>query len=186
MPIFKSAGDKHALAIAMTGVKLGDRLLMVGCTDQTLLAAIGAKVGLSGRACAVVTSEAEAARARAGAERAGFLLELDTAPLGALPYPDASFDLVVIDNLNGAIANATPEQRVATLQHAKRTLAPRGRLVLIERAPRPGLGSLFRIAAPDPYYRRTGGALGALKAEGFRAVRHLAERDGLSFFEGIV
>ena len=62
------AGQKHSLAIAMTGVKLGDRLLQVGCTDASLLGAIGSKVGLSGRVCAVVPDD-DARRARAGAPR---------------------------------------------------------------------------------------------------------------------
>lgn len=170
----------------MTGVKLGDRLLQIGCTDASLFAAIGSKVGLSGRACALVATEEDAARARKGAERAGVLLELERAPLGDFAYDDHSFDLIVVDNQAGLIANARPEQRVATLQHARIALAPRGRLVMIERARRAGLGALFSRAGTtvDSDYLRSGGAVAALKAEGFKAVRQLAERDGLSFFEG--
>src|SRR5687768_7167815 len=69
--------QKHALAIAMTGVNLGDRLLQVGCTDASLSGAIGSKVGLSGRVCAIVADNANAQRARRAAERSGFLLELE-------------------------------------------------------------------------------------------------------------
>src|SRR2546425_3096029 len=151
MAFFRRSGEKYALAIAMTGVKLGDRLLHVGCTDASLVAAISSKVGLSGRACALVSSDAEEARARSGAERGGILLEIEKAPLGNFPYPDHSFDVVVVDNQNGLIANARPEGRVAVLQQARRRLVPRGRTVMIERAPRAGLGALFRAgAAPDP------------------------------------
>jgi len=53
---------------------------------------------------------------------------------------------------------------------------------------RGGLGALFGSsgAAPvDPHYKSSGGAVAALEAEGFRASRLLAERDGLSFFEGV-
>ena len=81
-----------------------------------------------------------------------------------------------------------PEQRVATLQQAFRTLAPRGRIVVIERGARGGLGALLGSSASapvDPHYKSSGGALVALEAEGFRAARLLAERDGLSFFEGV-
>jgi len=186
MAFFRRSGGTHALAIAMTGVKLGDRLLQVGCTDASLIAAISAKVGLSGRACALVSTDPDEARARSGAERAGILLEIEKAPLNNFPYPDRSFDLVVVDSQHGLIANARPDERVATLQQARRTLVPRGRIVLIERAPRAGLGALFHGGAPpDPHYQSSGGAVAALKAEGFKAVRQLAERDGLSFFEGI-
>jgi ubiquinone/menaquinone biosynthesis C-methylase UbiE len=185
--LFKRTGDKHALAIAMTGVKLGDRLLQIGCADPSLLIAISSKVGMSGRACVLISTDEEAARARRSAERAGVLLEVEQAPLNQFPYEDRAFDLIVIDNQDGVLAGLRPEQRVAALQQARRTLAPRGRIVIIERAPRAGLGALLTrtAVAVDPHYQNTGGALTALRAEGFKAVRQLAERDGLSFFEGI-
>jgi hypothetical protein len=85
------------------------------------------------------------------------------------------------------LSSMTPEQRVATLQQAFRTLEARGRIVVIERAARGGLGALFGSASDpvDPHYKSSGGALVALEAEGFRAARLLAERGGLSFFEGV-
>jgi ubiquinone/menaquinone biosynthesis C-methylase UbiE len=187
MALFRRAGEQHALAIAVAGVKLGDRLLQVGCTDGSLLAAMSAKVGMSGRACLLVNTDDEVTRAHRGAERAGVLLEVEKAQLRNFPYEDRAFELIVFDNQDGLIANVRPEERVAALQEARRTLAPRGRIVIIERAPRAGLGALLSRAAPevDPHYQNTGGALTALRAEGFKAVRQLAERDGLSFFEGI-
>jgi SAM-dependent methyltransferase len=187
VPIFKRSGQKHALATAMTGVKVGDQLLQIGCSNPSLLAAISSKVGMSGRACVIVASDDDAASAHRAAERAGVLLEVEKAPPGHFPYEDGAFDLIVIDNQDGFIANMKPEQRIATLQEARRTLAPRGRIVIIERAARAGLGALLtRMAAPvDPHYGNTGGAITALQAEGFKAVRQLAEREGLSFFEGI-
>jgi ubiquinone/menaquinone biosynthesis C-methylase UbiE len=185
---FRRTGQKHALAIAMTGVSMGDRLLHIGCTDASLLGAISAKVGLSGRVCALMSDDADAARARRGAEDAGVLLELETGHLDAFPYDDAAFNLIVLDNRRGLLSSMRPERRVATLRQAYRTLAPRGRIVIIERAPRGGLGALIRPSAEtpiDPLYAATGGAVAALKAEGFRGARALAERDGLSFFEGV-
>ncbi len=171
----------------MTGVKLGDRLLQLGCSDPSLLSALAGKVGMSGRACVAAESDDEIERARRAAERAGLLVEVERAGLGALPYDDRSFDLVVVDNLAGGLSSARPEHRVAALQQARRVLAPRGRIVVLERGPRSGLGALLtRAQAPaNPHYEASGGAVAALKAEGFKAVRQLAERDGLSFFEGI-
>jgi ubiquinone/menaquinone biosynthesis C-methylase UbiE len=188
VPFFRRAEQKHALAIAMSGVALGDRLLQVGCTDASLLGAIGSKVGLSGRVCAVVPDEHHAARARRAAEKSGFLLELETGSLVHFPFEDGAFNLIVVDNQNGLLSSMRPDQRVATLQQAFRTLAPRGRIVIIERGARGGLGALFGSPAPipvDPHYKSSGGAVAALEAEGFRAPRLLAERDGLSFFEGV-
>jgi SAM-dependent methyltransferase len=172
----------------MTGVKLGDRLLLVGCSEASLLAAISSKVGLSGRACAVMPSTADAARARRGAEDAGVLLEMSTDEVTKFPFEDRSFDLIVVDNKEGLLSSLKPELRVAVLQQAFRTLAPRGRIVVIDRGPRAGLGALLKPAASapaDPHYEASGGIIAALKAEGFKAARHLAERDGLSFFEGV-
>ena len=188
MGLFRRGGGKHALTVAMTGVTLGDRLLNIGCTDPSLLGAISAKVGLSGSACAIVPNEADAARARRGAEAAGVLLELHTGSLTQFPFEDAAFNLIVLDNQEGLLSSARPELRVAILQQAFRTLAPRGRIIFIERAPRAGLGALFRSPASAPvdaHYRSSGGAVAALQAAGFRAARPLADRDGMSFFEGV-
>jgi ubiquinone/menaquinone biosynthesis C-methylase UbiE len=187
VPFFRRAGQKHSVAIAMTGVALGDRLLQVGCTDASLLGAIGSKVGLSGRVCAVVPDDTHAARAKRAAEKSGFLLELETGNLEHFPFEDAAFNLIVVDNQDGMLSSLRPEHRVATLQEARRALAPRGRIVVIERAARGGLGALFGSTAPvpvDPHYKSSG-AVAALEAEGFRAARLLAERDGVSFFEGV-
>jgi ubiquinone/menaquinone biosynthesis C-methylase UbiE len=187
MTMFRRSGEKHSLGIAMTGVTLGDRLLQIGCGDAALAAALSAKAGMSGRACLLVATDEEVARATRAAERAGVLLEVERAALDRFPYEDRGFNLIVIHNQDGLIAGMTPEQRVAVLQEARRVLAPRGRIVIIERAPRAGLGALLSRTAmvADPHYKNTGGAITALQAEGFKAVRPLAERDGLSFFEGI-
>ena len=47
------------------------------------------------------------------------------------------------------------------------------------------LGHRVRTPPVDPHYQSSGGAITALQAEGFRAARLLAERNGLSFFEGV-
>ena len=187
MPLFGRPQQKHTLAIAMTGVKLGDSLLYIGCSDPSLLSAIGSKVGLSGRVCAIVRDASEAARARRGAEDAGILLELESGDSSRFPFGDAAFNLIVLDNQDGALTTLAPEDRVALMRECFRTLAPRGRAIVIERAARGGLGALFRPGAQpaDARYQASGGAIAALEAEGFRAARLLAERQGLSFFEGV-
>ena len=189
VPFFRrQPQQKHALALAMTGATLGDRLLQVGCTDASLLGAIGIKAGLSGRVCAIVPDDAHAERARRAAEKFGFLLEVETGRLDHFPFEDGAFNLIVVDNQHGLLSSMRPEQRVATLREAFRVLTPRGRIVIIEQGPRAGLGALFgsRTSAPvDPRYAAAGGAIVALEAEGFRAARLLAERDGLYFFEGV-
>ena len=47
----------------MTGIKLGDRVLILGVSDTALIAALGIKAGLTGRTCIVDTGEREVAHA---------------------------------------------------------------------------------------------------------------------------
>src|SRR5262245_15617626 len=51
------------LAVSMAGVKLGDRLLVIGCSDPKLIAQLAAKTGLTGRAVAIDAREALVAAA---------------------------------------------------------------------------------------------------------------------------
>ena len=48
--MFLKRDNPHSLVVGMTGVKMGDRLLQVGCAHGGRLAAVASKVGLSGRA----------------------------------------------------------------------------------------------------------------------------------------
>jgi ubiquinone/menaquinone biosynthesis C-methylase UbiE len=172
----------------MTGVNLGDRLLMIGCTDASLLSAIGSKVGLSGRVAAVVSDESRASRARRGAEQGGILLEIERNNLETLPFEDGAFNLIVVDAQDGLLAKMRPEPRRALLREAFRVSSPRGRIVIIERRNRPGIGGFLKRSPPpaeDQAYESSGGSIAALQDAGFRAARLLAERDGLSFLEGV-
>ena len=79
------------LVVSMTGVRLGERVAQIGCAHGGRLAAIAKKVGLSGRAVAIVPDDASAARARKGAAQAGVLVEIETAPPTRVPADDAAF-----------------------------------------------------------------------------------------------
>ena len=80
--------DPYLLLVSMAGVKMGDRLVQVGCAHGGRLAALAGKVGLTGRAVAVVPDSEAAARATKGAADAGVLVELETAPPTRLPIGD--------------------------------------------------------------------------------------------------
>ena len=165
----------------MVGLKLGASVLQLGGRDGQLIAELARVVGISGEACAVAETDAECDHVRRAAERAGVLVEISTAALGALPCTPESFDVVVAPDLIGGLRM---NERVLCLQQALKVLRPNGRCVVIEAAQRGGLGSLFSQRALDRTYLLNGGAVGALEAEGFRAVRLLAEREGKSFVEG--
>ena len=93
--MFLKRDNPHSLVVGMTGVKMGDRLLQVGCAHGGRLGAVAAKVGLSGRAAVAAPDESSAERARKGAADAGVLVDVDVAPPTRLPFENDAFDLAV-------------------------------------------------------------------------------------------
>ena len=178
---FGRKDDPHALVVGMTGVKMGDRLAQIGCAEGGRLAAVAAKVGLSGRAVAVVPDDASASRAQKGAARAGVLVEVKVAPPRRLPLEGGAFDLAVVDDTAGLLATMTVEDRTATIRELLRVLRPGGRVVALGAGRRGGIGGLFASRPPPAAFD----AVPALQAEGFRSVRMLAEREGLAFVEAV-
>jgi ubiquinone/menaquinone biosynthesis C-methylase UbiE len=182
---FSRRDDPYLLVVRMVGVKMGDRLVQVGCAHGGRLAAVAAKVGLSGRAVAIVPDEPSAARAQKGAASEGVLIEIQTAPATRLPLDDGSFDLAVVDDTAGLVGVLRAEDRVAAVRELARILRPGGRVMIIGTAPRGGFGALVSRAQSGPPFTASGDANRALEADGFVSVRTLAERDGLVFVEGI-
>ena len=183
MPLFKKLpGGFLDLAVSMVGVKLGDRLLQVGCGDGALLAALAGKVGLTGRACAVDATPEGVARGLAGAARGGALVDVAEAPFHALPHDADAFDIVV---LHEVLAAARDEDRRAWVREAVRVVRPGGRILVVERLPRTGLAALLGQPPAHPSYAASGGAQAALASAGCIAVRTLSERAGFRFSEGV-
>jgi ubiquinone/menaquinone biosynthesis C-methylase UbiE len=157
--------QRYDLAVTMTGIKLGERLLQIGCGDAGLLAALGAKVGYTGRACGIDPDPSVAARARDAVTRAGVLAEVESAPYTALPFQAESFDLVVVRpsaTTLGAAASAFGE--------ALRVIRPGGRSVVV---------------ADTKALRRPADVLARLTEAGFKGARVLAEREGTIFVEAL-
>lgn len=165
------------LAVSMSGLKLGDRLLVMGCADPMLIAALASKVGLTGRACAVDENEHRAAEAGRIAEREGALVETAHAPGMRVSFDDSSFDVVVLREV------LSKEASGVAVQESIRVLRPGGRAVVIEGAERRGLSAL--MAGADSGTPSAGDATAALESAGFVAVRTLAERGGMLFAEGV-
>ena len=178
-------GDPYMLVVGMTGVKMGDRLAQIGCAHGGRLGAVAAKVGLSGRAVAIVPDQSSAARARKGAADAGVLVEIEIAPPTRLPADEGAFDLAVVDDTGGLFGTMRAEDRVAAIRELLRILRPGGRAMIVGAAPRRGVGALLTRAQSGPPFASSGQATQALQADGFKSVRTLAEREGLIFVEGI-
>jgi ubiquinone/menaquinone biosynthesis C-methylase UbiE len=166
------------LIVTMTGLRVGDRVLIAGAGEQKALTLLAVKPGLSGRVCVIDEDDSRTARGAAAAEGEGALVEPVTAPLTMLPFDPESFDVVVI---NHVMAGLAPDRRVAAFSEALRVLRQAGRCVVIETGRRSGLGAFLggggtRVDAAD--LER------AMKAADLSGVRVLAERDGLLFLEG--
>jgi ubiquinone/menaquinone biosynthesis C-methylase UbiE len=183
--MFLKKGDPYLLIVGMTGVKMGDTFVQIGCVHGGRLAAVAGKVGLSGRAAVVVPDETSASRARKAAEEAGVLVEVDVAPPTQLPLADNAFDLAVVDDTAGLFGSMRPEGRVLAIRELVRVLRPGGRVLVVGAAPRGGLGAVLSRTHHGPPFVASGDATKALEADGFKSVRTLAEREGLVFVEGI-
>lgn len=178
----KKAAPAEPLAVSMAGVKLGDRLLVLGCGDPPLIAQLALKTGLTGRACALDEDAARAGRAAEIAQREGALVETLTATWTRLPLEADAFDVVVIRDV---LAHLDRHRREPALAEVLRVLRAGGRCLVVERAGRAGLAALLQPRAVNAEYASSGGAERALSAAGFRATRTLAERGGLTFAEGV-
>jgi SAM-dependent methyltransferase len=178
--------DTEPLAIKMSGIRLGERLLQINVEDAKLMAAMAVKIGLSGTTAAFVADDAAAERARSAAQRAGALVDVRTGRFDALAFDADAFDVVVVHGVGGLLQTARTQGRAdALLREARRVLRHGGRIIAIEAGPRTGIAGLLKPHRPDAEYAAAGGAVHLLQAAGFRPVRVLAERDGFTFTEGL-
>jgi SAM-dependent methyltransferase len=182
----KPAITGDPLAVTMSGVRMGERLLQIGGLDAKLAAQLAAKPGISGHVAIVVANEREAGRARAAAAESGALVDVQSAPINALPFGAGEFDVVVLHGAAGVLAPLDAVTRTAALAEAHRVLRGGGRIVALEPGAPTGLSAILRSApGVDPGYEASGGTIAALEAARFKPVRLLADREGTRFIEGI-
>ena len=161
--LLRGDASRYDLIASMVGAKLGERLLLIGGGDGRLLAALGAKTGLTGTIAAVEPDRDTATRVLTEATKAGVLADAYASEDGSMPFDVNSFDIVVIPfPANEGAALATP------LGEAFRVLRDGGRVSIVTRA-----GSTQASITA------------AIQQAGFRAARLLAERDKLVFYEGV-
>lgn len=172
------------LAFAMTGVRMGEKALLVG-DDAALFAQLTAKAGLTGKVCVLVGSQAAAARVEAAAGSLGVLVEdLRQAALPEVPVEECAFDVAVL-NAGPTLLGLGEPDRTSLVAGIRRALRSGGRLVIVEGQP-PRLLGLLRSGQPGlQAFRAAGGATRLLESAGFRPVRILADREGQRFTEGL-
>lgn len=181
----RSGPGRDPLAVAMSGVRSGERVLQIGTGQPGITGALAAKAGMNGHAAAVVLDADAARRAVKSAEQAAALIEVHVAPFEALPFDTGSFDVVVIHNV-GAFGALAGEPRTAAVRECHRVLRLGGRAVVIEPGTRAGIRALLRRVPKAVEHAEPGaGTVAALKAGGFGSARLLADREGDRFIEGV-
>jgi SAM-dependent methyltransferase len=163
-------GSMDPLQVSMTGVRMGERFLQIGCHDRALLSGLAAKVGLSGTSAVAAFDDGQIKRAAAVGAKVGALIEAKKIEGRTLPFGSDQFDMVVVDDTGGEFASLEQAARVEYLRESLRAVREGGRIEIVE-----GVKSL-----PQNY-----DALRDLATAGFKPVRVLAERDGLRFVEGL-
>lgn len=164
----------------MVGARAADSIAVLGApgaTEAALAAEIGLETGLNGRTVVIDVGPEARARVEAAAAKAGALVEFQWAPVTMLPLDAGTFDVAVI---NRQLASLDGRNRIACCEEALRIIKPTGRVVVIEGIRRPGLFGLFqtKIAGLPPEDVKD-----ALTHAGAKAVRLLADVDGVVFFE---
>lgn len=167
------------LHVTMTGVRMGERFVLIGCDDPSLLGGLARKAGLSGSATVIALSDDVARQAREAAQRAGALVDVREVDASDWGLDLKALDLVVIDDTRGTFARMPVGDRDFLLRQAHARLRSGGRIEVVERVMVPGLlgGAITR---PDGYRAEQ-----VLAVAGFRPVRVLGETDGIRFVEGL-
>jgi len=163
LPFLRKSEREDPLVVAMTGARLGDRVVYVGSRKE-LFEPLAARVGLSGQTT-VVASDADALKT--AAERDGVLIDAAR----AVPM-DGSYDLAVVE------ARGPWQRELKNLLSAVRM---GGRLIVIAGQPRNWLGRFRSPAKPsttDTEIARV------VEAGGWTAARGIGGRDELRFIEG--
>jgi ubiquinone/menaquinone biosynthesis C-methylase UbiE len=176
MRLFRKPVPQDPLIIAMAGVRLGLRILIISGDDVEMPSDVAAKAGLSGQVVAVAQTDQAAARTAERATRRGVLIEpvvLET----RLPYDNETFDLVIADDRPQPAGQRTRE---AVLAEAFRVLRAGGRLVTLRAATR---SSLLQSRAAVQPETATAAFIETLGTIGFRAAREIATRDKTTFIE---
>jgi ubiquinone/menaquinone biosynthesis C-methylase UbiE len=120
-------------------IPAGARLLDVAC-GAGQIAIPAARAGIQVTGLDIAANWIKQARARAASE--GLTVQFDEGDAEALPYPDASFDVLV--SLVGAMFAPRPEQVAAELI---RVCRPGGRIIMVNWTPAGFVGQMFRAIA---------------------------------------
>jgi ubiquinone/menaquinone biosynthesis C-methylase UbiE len=111
------------------GLKVGESVLDVGCGTGTLAIAAKSHVGFAGKVYGVDVSPEMIARARKKAKKAAADIAFENAFVENLPFPDATFDVVLSTTMLHHLPDTARRQ---CLREVGRVLKPGGRLLAVD------------------------------------------------------
>ena len=155
--------------IALAHLAPGESVLEVGCGTGEVALRAKARVGPSGSVAGIDPSPEMIAEARRKAARSKLDIDYRVATVEALPFADATFDVV----LSSLMMHHLPEDlKPRALAEIRRVLKPGGRLLVVDfKEPASRLGRLMPVWL---VHRRVPSGLqnlpGLLEAAGFAAV----------------
>ena len=182
----ESTVGREPLAVSMSSVRPGERVLQIGVNDPRIVHIIASKAGLTGLATIIVPNEASAQKLRGTADESSSTVEPRIEPLDRLPLEDSVYDVAIVHNTEGLLASLEVDVRNQAMRECLRVLRPGGRLVVLDAGKLSGMRALFGGGPKlDTAYEAAGGTVAVLQGAGFTAVRVLSEREGYRFVEGL-
>jgi len=113
----------------LAALRPGERVLEIGCGAGAVAQRAKARVGPTGEVSGIDPSADMIGVAREKAARAGLTIDYRVAAVEALPYSDASFDVV----LSSLMMHHLPDDLKATgMAEVRRVLKPGGRLLIVD------------------------------------------------------
>lgn len=158
-------------SIALAELQPGERVLDVGCGPGSLTIPAARKVGRDGKAAGIDASPEMIDVARRNAKKQGLDIDLQVAPIEALPFGDGEFDVV----LSSLMLHHLPDDvKAQGLGEVLRVLKPGGRLIAIDIAgghgPLTFVMGLFGHRLPRDYAEQL---QAMMRTAGFEAVEEV-------------